>query len=147
VSNALAASPIATFLDAPALASAFVFAERVADLPVSTCLSIGASLDADADGDDAERRRCRASVDRAITERHLRLEAWFAEDAIGSATFHARHGHRLSRSAHHLLARFRDAAESAAIARLVAPSLSAGELRTLCRPFAGVIDLELDAHH
>jgi hypothetical protein len=136
---------IATFLDAPALASAFAFAECVADLPMSTCLSIGASLDAD--GHDAERYRCRASVDRAVAERQLRLEAWFAEDAIDSATFHARHGHRLSRSARRLLARFRDAAESAAIARLVAPSLSAGELRTLCRPFAGVIDLELDAHH
>jgi hypothetical protein len=145
VSNALANSPIATFLDAPALGSAFTFAERVADLPIATCLSIGASLDAD--GHDAERYRCRASVARAVAERQLRLEAWFAEDAVDSATFHARHGHRLSRSARRLLARFRDAAESAAIARLVAPYLSADELRTLCRPFASVIDVELRAHY
>lgn len=111
------------------------FVDSLIELGTWEWLDIGNSLAADRNGSIA-RQAARSVVDAALDRHTLWLPAWHVRDAVDTAAFFGtRHVSEWSRERRRAAAAAHTAAESAALALLVAPLIQRDAVDCLCAPF------------
>ena len=126
--------------DLPALAPVDAFADGLAELPLTSWLSIGQSL-VDSASVSALRATPYAILEATINDRGLAIAAWYVRDAIETSAYYVSPPlRRWTRMERRCFAAAHAAAEEAALAMLARAFLSSEDFDALCAPFASLID-------
>jgi hypothetical protein len=121
--------------DEPPLAAVNAFADRLADLPLSSWLAVGKSL-VDNPTAYAHRATPFAILEATINDRGLAVAAWYVRDAIDTSAHYASHTTtRWTSRDRRAFAAAHAVAEETALALLARPHLSADDYSALCAPF------------
>jgi len=127
--------------DQPALAAVNAFADRLAELPVLSWLTVGRTL-IDNPSIYTQRETPYAILEATINDRALAMAGWYVRDAIETSAYYASHSivtwtsrERRAFAAAHA------AAEEAALAILAQEYLNAEDFASLSAPFAGLVSL------
>ena len=124
----------------PALAPVDAFADRLAELPLASWLSIGQSL-VESASVSTLRATPYAILEATINNRGLAVAAWYVRDAIETSAYYASpRRRRWTRMERRCFAAAHAAAEEAALAILAQAFLSSEDVDALCAPFAALAD-------
>lgn len=125
--------------DVPALAPVDAFADRLAELPLASWLSIGRSLVESASGSSL-RATPYAILEATINDRGLAVAAWYVRDAIEtSASYVSPPRRRWTARERRCFAAAHAAAEEAALAMLAGAFLPSEDCAALCAPFVELV--------
>ena len=123
----------------PALGPVTAFADRLAELPVLTWIAVGRSLIESPSMHPLREARC-AILEATIGAQNLTVAAWYARDTIETAAHYASGDTTGWTAAHRRTFEAAwAAAETAAIALVARPFLSAEDFSALCAPFAELL--------